>query len=145
MSPFVFRLDPVLRIRSSERDQRRAELADALAQLQELDQAIAAIDHELVRARAERTRRPGAMTADRLQAADAYEGLLRERRQSQEELRIAAAAELAGRREALLASDRAVRSLELLREAEWERYRAEQRRRETRELDELASRPFSPS
>jgi flagellar export protein FliJ len=145
MNPFVFRLDPVLRVRGSERDQRRAELADALARLQTLDQAIAAIDYELARARSERTRHQAALTADRLQACDAYEGLLRERRHSQETVRAEVLATIAERRAALLAADRAVRSLELLREGELERYRAEQRRRETRELDELASRPFTAS
>ncbi|HEY2838409.1 MAG TPA: flagellar export protein FliJ [Pirellulales bacterium] len=145
MSPFTFRLDPVLRVRVSQRDERQRELADALTRLREVEQAIATINAELARTRNERASDRNKLRVERLLAMDAYEAQLREQQELQQTLRDQAAALMAERREALLAADRAVRSLEMLRETELERHLAELRRRETRDLDELAGRPFSAS
>jgi flagellar export protein FliJ len=143
MTPFIFRLDPVLRVRTAEREQRQRELAVALAQLQDAEQAIATITSEITRAREEQANDTERLQAERLAAAASYEAILRDRRQVQVGLRDEAAAEVSQRRTALLAADRAVRSLEILRETDLEQHQAEQRRRETRDYDELASRRFS--
>jgi len=145
MNPFAFRLDPVLRVRDSERDQCRLRVAETLLDLQNVDQQIATINQELKQARAERSHLEGPVQVDRLLASDAYEAVLRERRHSHEGERATIVKTLDERRAALLAADRAVRSLELLRESDFAQYRAEQRRRETLEHDELASRGHSGS
>jgi flagellar FliJ protein len=52
------------------------------------------------------------------------------------------ATEIEKRREALVDADRDVRSLEQLREAQLERHREEQERRQMKVLDEVALRGF---
>lgn len=145
MTAFTFRLESVLRVRTAERELRQRELAAVLAHLKEVERAIAEIQAEINQARQERAIQVGQLQVEQLRAADSYEAQLRDRRQGQESLRDQATLDVNDRREALLAADRAVRSLEILREADFEQFQAEQRRRETRDLDELATRPFSSS
>jgi flagellar export protein FliJ len=140
MSVFRFRLATLLRIREALRDERRGQLAEAQEAEQLILHRIADIERELVELQrgSFAAARLGTVNVDRLAESARYEMILKVERESADQQRQAVAAEVAKRREALVVADREVRVLEKLRDAQCQRHREDQSRREAKQLDELA-------
>jgi flagellar protein FliJ len=140
MPRFAFRLATLLRLRENDRDQRRAELAQAY----HADDILRQQHEELERERialltaSRDAARPGPVDVDRLIQTQRYELLLRTHQQQLGSQREAVAAEIDRRRETLVRANREVRILENLREKQALRHREEEARRETKRLDEVA-------
>lgn len=140
MSKFKFRLATLLRLRESARDQRRSQLAEAyeaeeviLAQRRQVNEAITDLMREC-----REVAGPGELDLDRLLSARRFEVTLRAEHQDLTEKHEAIRAEVDRRRQALVAANRSVRVLELLRDRQLEQHREEQRRLQIKELDEVA-------
>lgn len=140
MPRFQFRLATLLKLRMAHRDERRGQLAEALRLGDELQLRHDEIEELLREAQQTQTVSPGAVNVDRLLDATRYDVVLRVEKSKLEGQQAAVAAEIEKRREALVAADRDVRSLELLRETQQERHRAEEEDRARKELDEIAGR-----
>lgn len=142
MARFQFRLAALERLREAVRDERRSQLAEAfrLADLlAEQKRQLAENLRELARMRAVPA---GAIDVDKLLAASRYEAVvLMEQAQLDRQL-AAVAVEIERRREALVAADRDVRTLEKLREAQQARHREAEEQQLMKQLDEAALRGF---
>lgn len=140
MATFRFRLATLLRLREAGRDERRADLADALRADRVLEERVEQYDQDLAEllASAIETASAGPVNVDFLLSAQRYEILLRAERAETVRQRGLLATEIAKRQAALVEADREVRVLEKLRERHWERFRAEEERREQAQLDEFA-------
>lgn len=142
MSKFKFRLATLLRLRESARDQRRAQLAEAYRAEDALLEQRRRLSDELTGLMdvCRQVSGPGELNLDRLLSARRYEvALLAERRDLKEKLE-AVRAEVERRRETLVAANRSVRVLELLRDRQMQQHREKERIREIKELDEVAGR-----
>jgi len=139
MPRFKFSLATVLKLREAARDERRAELAQAIAADETLSQHVVAVDGELAALRdsARRDAGPGTLNIDHLLELQRWELLLKAQRGQIVRNRELLAAEIERRRQALVLADRDVRVLEKLREKQRERHRYEENRREIRQLDEI--------
>jgi flagellar export protein FliJ len=141
MTRFTFRLATLLRLRESDRDQRRAELAQAY----HADDILRQQHEELERERlglvagSREAAGPGTVDVDRLIQTQRYELLLRSHQQQLGRQREAVAAEIGRRRETLVRANREVRILENLREKQVQRHYEEEGRREVKRLDEVAA------
>jgi len=144
MSKFIFRLELTLKLRVTERDARRIELADALARANHVQRQIDTIDEELQAMMYARPLGAGLVDIGRLLATERYCAALRENRVACERQRLQVTEEVARRREALMSADRDVRTLEKLRERQLASYQAQAQRREQRELDEIGARISVP-
>ncbi|HID75733.1 MAG TPA: flagellar export protein FliJ [Planctomycetaceae bacterium] len=142
MTRFRFQLDTLLRLRRSERDERRAALAQAYRaeeilehQRRQLEEALQQLGRQCRQAAG-----PGPVDVERLLDARRYEVVLRSQADQLAQQRRAVEEEIDQRRRALVEADRAVRVLEKLKQRGYERFRREENRREIRLLDEMASR-----
>lgn len=142
MARFQFRLATLQRLREAVRDERRAQLAevfrlaDALA---EQKRQVAENLHEIARSRAVAS---GVVDVEKLLAATRYEAVLLVEKAQLQRQADAVAVEIEKRREALVAADREVRTLEKLREAQQARHHAEQEKKSFKLLDEMALRDY---
>lgn len=140
MARFKFRLSTLLRLRELSRDERRAQLAQAYRAQDLLDEQKRQIDEHLaeLRRKARSAVSPGDIDIDRLMETRRFEMVLAAQRanidQKQEMLR----AEIERRRLALVEATREVQALEHLRARQHERHQAEEARRESKFLDEIA-------
>lgn len=140
MPRFRFRLETVLKLRRSQRDERRHHLAEALEAEQILLEHERQLDEEVVRVR-EHLRsgsKPGELHVDNLINAHRYELVLRTRRGQIEQQKQQVAAEVERRRQALVEADKQVRMLEKLEEKQRLKHRHEELEREMKHLDETA-------
>jgi len=142
MAKFKFRLQTLLRLRDTARDERRGELAEAYRadeilrrQRRQIEEALDELS-EQSRAAAQ----PGAVNVDRLLDARRYELVLKSQQQLTDQQQQALDAEIERRRQALVEANRQVRVLEILRERQQQRHRREESRQEIKELDDVASR-----
>lgn len=136
----AFRLQTLLRLRQSDRNERRAELAKALraeAMLQDQLQALAE-QQSATAARAALLKSPGQADVDALLQTHRYAGVLALQQRTLEGQLAQVRAECERRRLALVEADRQVQVLEKLRARQDAAFRHEQARAETKELDELA-------
>lgn len=142
MTAFSFRLEPLLRLRTAERDQRREELAKALRAEQVLEQQQQAVTQELhaTRQQAEPYAAPGRVRVDPLLHAHRYALLLRTQLQQLERQRQSVRHEIERRRGALVEADRELRILEKLKARHAAAQAYAQQRTEERTLDEIALR-----
>jgi flagellar export protein FliJ len=85
----------------------------------------------------------GPIDADGLLNATRYELVLRAEMRQLELQAETIAAEIERRRQALVAADRDVRSLELLRDAQQQRHLAKEEEKSRKELDEIAVRRYA--
>lgn len=140
MATFQFRLATLLRLREATRDDRRAQLAEALYAEQLIVERIVALDAELADLKRQSldAARPGRVNVDRLTDGTRYEMILKVERQTADQQRQAVADEVRKRREALVAADRDVKVFEKLRDTQAEQHRDEEARRESKRLDEIA-------
>jgi flagellar export protein FliJ len=140
MAKFRFSMATLLRLREAARDDRRAELAEALRAHETLclwvDQANAEL--ERLHGACRQAAGPGTVDVDRLAAAQRYELLLRAKLQQLHAQREQLAPEIERRRQALVYANRDVRVLEKLRDHQHQRHEAEAERRQVKVLDEVA-------
>jgi len=143
MARFQFRLASLQRLREAVRDERRSQLAEVFRladSLEDRKRQLAENLRELARSRAVSA---GAVDVDKLLAASRYEAvLLLEQAQLDRQL-AAVSVEIERRREALVAADRDVRTLEKLFEAQQARHREEEQQKLMKQLDEAALRGFA--
>lgn len=136
-----FRLEAVARMRESQRDAARAQLADALQAAEVLDQRLEGVLQQcqtLLDQRRTATAQ-GAADAGWLLNAGRYEVVLRADEKRINENRLAIEAEIDRRRQLVADAEREVRALELLRERDERKAREKENRRAARRLDEFAS------
>jgi flagellar export protein FliJ len=129
----------LLRLRLSDRDQRRADLAKALRALEVLQAELSKVQIEQAES-AERGRAlkaPGAADVDALLATHRYEALLAARRRQLTDQLAQVENECQRRRLALIEADRNVRVLEKLRERRAAEHAKRIERREAKQLDEV--------
>src|SRR5579872_5901563 len=134
MRRFQFRLASVTRLREAVRDQRRAQLADALSVLNALEEKIRGVDHDLHEARRLHTAPPGPVNVDRLLNGERYELVLLHEKHSLAAQMAKVAAEVAKRHEALVLADKDVKALEKLRASQHEEWRQQSEREAMREM-----------
>jgi flagellar protein FliJ len=142
MPHFQFRLATVLRLHEADRDERRAELADALRVEAALRERLSACDQELdvLRRDCQRAGGPGRVPVDALLDAQRFELHLRGEQAAYAAQLRSIAEEIDRRRQALVEADREVRVLEKLREARRVQHDEDELRREVKALDEAAAR-----
>jgi flagellar protein FliJ len=140
MKVHQFRLATLLRLREAVRDERRQQLAEVFRVADALVTRRNAIDRELAELKQRQAAPAGAVDVRRLVDADRYEAVLRDEWRQVDQRRTALGIEIENHREALLAADRDVRALEQLRDAHERRQRADDERRSSKELDEVALR-----
>lgn len=142
MAKFKFRLATFERFCGATRDDRRLQLAEALRLEESLNQRNQELELELAEllSQAQQAARPGVVNVDRLINAQQYEVVLRSEQQSLARQQAVLDVEIERRREALIAADREVRTLEKLRESQQQHFQYDESLRETKLLDEVASR-----
>jgi flagellar FliJ protein len=143
MKKFQFRLETLLRLREAVRDERRSQLADAFRVLETLAEQDSKLTREMNELRSTVRSRTGAIDVDHLLNSQRYEMVLQLERQKLQQQQLTVNAEIEKRREALVAADQEVRSLEKLRESQSLRHRAEIEQREMKEMDEVAARTYT--
>lgn len=142
MSKFKFRLATLKKLREAARDQRRADLAEALRADEIIDEQSLAVRRALS-AMVQECRAasgPGPVDVDRLAQAHVHALVLEGQDLHLARQREAVAGEIEVRREALVQADREVRVLERLEEKQSARHRRGEEYREVRQLDEAGAR-----
>lgn len=140
MKKFKFRLATLVQLREAARDERRAQLADALRVLATLEEQIQGLETQLRDIRRSQASPAGPIDVDKLLAAQRYEVVLNfEARKLRGQL-TTVTAEVEKRRQALVVADQEVKVLEKLREQQHERYIAEGEHALMLEMDEIAGR-----
>ncbi len=142
MAKFQFRLATLLRLREQVRDERRAQLAQVYQADAILRQEQERLGRELeeLNAAGRKACGPGALNVDQLLNTRRYELVLMSQQQDLKKKQKMLDEEIVRRREALAEANRQVRVLELLRERQLTRLRAEENREEMKLLDEVAGR-----
>lgn len=141
MSVFQFRLATLLRLRLAERDERRSDLAKALAAaeiLQRQGQSLLA-EREENRDRIRRAGAPGSGNVDALIHGHRYEAILKGRAAQLAVQEVQVEREIERRRAILVEADRQVKVLEKLKERRAAEHRSWQDKLEARQLDEVGS------
>jgi flagellar protein FliJ len=140
MKKFQFRLETLLRIRESERDQCHAMLAESRRAEEELNTRLNHLRTERNRLQQDcrKAAGPGELDLDWLTEAHRYALNLSEQEDELLRQMQILAEEIDRRREALLQADRKVHVLEKLREHRLVNHRQEQEREEAKHLDEVA-------
>src|SRR5271156_3387364 len=112
MTSYRFRLTPLLRLRESTRDERRARLAEALAAEAKLQARRDELAAEIQASEQTQRASLGHVDIDRLMARHRYEVVLKAEAHTIREQHAVVEAEIEKRREALVAADREVRIIE---------------------------------
>lgn len=140
--PYRPRLTAVTRLRESQRDDKRQQVADALRaetilkeQQQELSQEIETVIND--RREATNTKK---IDPNLLIASQRYETNLRLQQKQIAQNITAVEVETTRRQQELVQAEREVRTIELLEERGLHKHQAEEQRREQQEMDEIASR-----
>lgn len=131
-----------MKLRKADRQQRRAELAEAYRADELLAKQVDLVILEIneIRKRSLAAASPGRVDVDRLIATQRYEQVLRAKSQGFARQQSRITAEIEKRRLALVEADRQVRVLEKLRDRQLETHRTDELRREVKTLDEVANR-----
>lgn len=144
MPNFKFRMEPLLRIRENERKERQADLAKAYhaetilqghmeTNLKEQEQLLDS---------GRKSAGAGEINVDHLLELRRYQAvLLAEHRGMSEKMKLVQE-EIERRRELLVEANREVQVLEKLRNRQFERFQDELRKKESKEMDEVAGRSF---
>jgi flagellar FliJ protein len=145
MPRFQFRLQSMLQLAESQRDERRREVAAAMEAVRVLQERHAEIDTEIQDVR----RLKGAASlgenvrVDQLIDASRYELLLRSQQREIKNQQSQVDEELERRRLLLVEADRHVQTLEKLRERKRAEHQIEEDRAQQRLLDEVATMRFT--
>ncbi len=140
MAKYQFRLTTLLKLRKARRDQTRIALAEAFRAEQVLAARIAEVTKQLFELR-ELQRAATAETyldVARLLEAQRYEVVLKAEEQQLAKQQALLSTETERRRLTVVEADREVKALELLSERQRTEHLKDQRRGETKELDEAA-------
>jgi flagellar protein FliJ len=140
MPPFRFRLQTLARLHQAARDERRAELADALRVDDALRDQLAELDENRRLARRIQTLGAGPVDVDRLLEAQRYEASVIGEIRHVEDQRTRVAEEIERRRAALVEADRQVKLLDKLRETQEAEHLATEQAAEMKLMDEAAGR-----
>jgi flagellar FliJ protein len=141
MSSFHFRLATLLRLRLAERDERRSDLAKALAAADVLRGQRKSLDAEqgdnlaLLR----QVAAPGGGNVDRLIHGHRYAAILKARAAQLAAQEAQVEREIDRRRQALVEADRQVRVLEKLQSRKQAEHQRHMDKLEARQLDEVGS------
>jgi flagellar export protein FliJ len=140
MSKFHFRLATLLRLRQATRDERRVQLGEAQRADAELQNRLARLGEQRqeLQSQCRAAAGPGAVDLPRLIEAHQCAVALRTQEAEVQRQRQELAVEIDRRRQALLESDRDVRTLEKLRENQSQVHRQGESRQEAKRLDEAA-------
>ena len=140
MPQFHFRLEPLVKLREGERQQRRIKLAEAFHAESLLRQQAAQLEQDVkeVQKRSRVINSPGRVHVDRVLDTHRYKLMLKSQVMilSQKEAQLQT--EIEKRRAELATADRDVRVLEKLRERKREEHHATELKRELKQLDEVA-------
>lgn len=144
MAGFVFRLEPVLRQRKHVEEQRQRELAELLrrqlilqTQLRTLQQTVQSDKRQMSDALV------GAVNVPRIRQHATHASQVSLRIQQLAAQLFALARQIDRARENLLDATKACKALQTLRQRQHERWRDQQERRQTAELDEIAVQRFA--
>jgi flagellar protein FliJ len=137
---FKFRMATLLKLRESDRDERRSQLAQAFRAEELIEQEQERLDGELaaILNQARAAAGPGEVNVDQLLEAQRFEILLMAQKQQLARQREIVKEEIERRRQALVEANREVQVLENLREKQRERWRDEENRQDVKRLDEAA-------
>jgi flagellar FliJ protein len=140
MATYHFRLATLLRLREADRDERRAQLADAQQAEAIVAERIGEMDREIgaIRQLGQLAAAPGKVDVDQLLDMQRYEIQLKIERAATEDQRQKIAQEVERRLERAIAADREVRILERLRETQLAKHRSEEEKVDQKRFDELA-------
>lgn len=144
MAGFRFRLATLLRLRDRARGERRRLLAEAHSAEEALMLRSAQLVDDLNELKQGHVHAagPGRIDIDGVLSAQRYELVLRLEEKTVQQQSAALDAEITKRQTALVEADRDVKVLEKLRERQQERFREEENRRETKEMDDVAGRQY---
>ncbi|MCA9121263.1 MAG: flagellar export protein FliJ [Planctomycetaceae bacterium] len=130
-----------MKLREADRQQRRAELAEAFQAESVLRQQATQLEHDIreIEKRSRIASSPGRVHVDRVLDTHRYKLILKSQVMvlSQKETQLQA--EIEKRRAALAAADRDVRVLEKLKDRQREEHAAAESQRELKQLDEIAA------
>jgi flagellar FliJ protein len=145
MKKFVFRLATLLKLRALERDQRRGDLADAQRALTMIDERLDELERDMQSARQaiRRAANVGEVMVDALLDNQRYELMLMAEKKGVDAQRQQVALEVERRRGVLVEADRQVKTLEKLREHQFDKFREAVMAREVKQLDEVAVRAYA--
>ncbi|TWT39416.1 flagellar export protein FliJ [Blastopirellula retiformator] len=145
MADFRFRLATYLKLKIAARDQRQAELMEVLSIQDQLTQEMQETEEQLKQTVLEARDgcSIGRMNVDNLIVAQREMNHLRAVIGHKRGLQKKLAPHIEQRRNALLEAEKEVRSLEKLRERQEKRFHAEQERRESIQMDEIALIAFA--
>jgi flagellar FliJ protein len=140
MPKFDFRLAPLLRLREATRDGWRVELAQSQRTDLELQHQLMQIEQQQKRLQRQwrQAAGPGEVDLPCLAEADRYAASLRAQEEQLRQQRRTLAAEIDRQRQALIEADRDVRTLEKLRENQFQAHCHEENRQDAKRLDEAA-------
>lgn len=140
MTQFLFRLESLVRLRESEREQRRIELAEAFQAEAILRQQAAQLEQDIreLEKRSRVINSPGRVHVDRVLDTHRYKLMLKSEVMVLGQKETQLQAEIEKRRAALATADRDVRVLEKLRERKRKEHDNAELRRESKQLDEVA-------
>jgi flagellar FliJ protein len=141
MPPFRFRLQTLARLHEAARDERRAELADAMRVDDALREQLSDLEGNRKLARQMQTLEAGPVDVDRLLQAQRYEASVVGEIRHVEDQRRRVGEEIERRRAALVEADRQVKVLEKLRETQQAEHAEAEAAAEMKVLDEAAGRP----
>lgn len=141
MFAFQFRLATLLRLRIAERDERRSELAKALAAGEIIHRQRRSLlaERDENRDRIRRAGAAGSGNVDALIHGHRYEAILKGRAAQLAAQEVQVEREIERRREVLVEADRQVKVLEKLRERKAAEHRSRQDKLEARQLEEVGS------
>ncbi|MDA7979122.1 MAG: flagellar export protein FliJ [Pirellulales bacterium] len=138
MTRFKFRLATLLKLRETERDERRGEYMEALRAVDVVRSQQASLESELEALRAARRVQTGVLNVDLMIQSSQHELLLRAQVDLLDKQSADIQAEAERRRAKLLEADRAVKVLEKLRDRQSQRFTEELWRQEGQALDEVS-------
>jgi flagellar FliJ protein len=141
MSPFRFRLATLVRLRLAERDERRSDLAKALAAAEILRQErhVLEVDRQNNLALVRRLAAPGGGNVDAMIQSYRYQAILKARATQLAAQEVQVEREIERRRQVLVEADRQVRMLEKLKARQAVEHQRQADRQEARRLDEVAT------
>jgi flagellar export protein FliJ len=142
MTPFRFRLNSLENYRRQTRESRQLELAAVDAERRRLESQCHDIECQLAAQRhaVRGSIGPGRIDVVQLAAASDFECRLRGELEQLNRRASVLVAEVARCRQAVVEADRDVRTLEKLRERQYEQFQFEERRAESKSLDDTAAR-----
>lgn len=142
MTKFQFRLETLLKLRRSIRNQRRAELAEAYQadEIAQRHQDQLADEVSQTNEQIRQATQPGSLDVDKLLDAHRYELVIATRQKQLQVQRQQLVQEIERRRQRLVEADRDVRVLEKLRERQSLQHREMEQRTDVKEFDEVAVR-----